>query len=188
MTASAVTDPVWLSSPETEPRAGTSELLVHRDARGYPAVASASCHVAAPLERVFAVVSAVSEYTALVPMLHDVKLERGVATVSLRVGLGLLGSNFSFVARVEQTPMRAIELVYVSGAPAEFRLRFEVTPAASGASTVLRTTLGFDPDSLGWLASLFAKRHPELRFGIVPGCALALLESTRLRAEACGLR
>lgn len=172
------------STPSRVPAAGRSELIVERDARGYPATASASCWVAASPSRVWSVVSNVKGYAALVPMLHDVRVDRGLATVQLRVGFGLFGSTFSFVARIVESSTQAVELVHVSGEPAGFRLRFSLSEGAAPHVTRLVADLAFDPDSLGWLASLFSKRHPELRYGIVPGCALALLESVRARAES----
>ena len=165
-------------------QANCSELIVQRDARGYPALASASCWVAAPPTVVWPVVSNVEGYAALVPMLHAVRVDGVLATVQLRVGFGLFGSTFAFVARIEKSSTQTVDLAYVSGEPAGFRLRFSLSAGAAPETTRLQVDLGFDPDSLGWLASLFSKRHPELRYGIVPGCALALLESVRLRAEA----
>ncbi len=166
------------------PPLGTSALVVERDARGYPAAAWARCLVQATPARLWSVVSNVAAYSELVPMLHHVRVERDLATVQLRVGFGLFGSSFSFVARVEEAPDRSIELAYVSGEPVGMRLRFELSPGTVDGATLLSAHVAFDPDSLGWLAALMSKRHPELRYGIVPGCALALAESVRQRAEA----
>jgi hypothetical protein len=53
-----------------------------------------------------------------------------------------------------------------------------------GRETMVHATAEIDVRSLGWLAKYFLGHHPEIQHGILPGVALALLDSMRRIAEA----
>jgi hypothetical protein len=134
-------------------------------------------------------VSDVTSYSDRVPMLSRVRRDGNRVTVSLRFRITLFSVGFEFVADVVEDPGRSFELRYVSGEPRGILIRFELEPVPGEAgagkdATRVRTFIAFDAMSLGWLTKFFLKHHPEIQFGIFPGCALALAESMRRAVES----
>jgi hypothetical protein len=70
----------------------------------------------------------------------------------------------------------------VAGEPRELRIRFDLEDVGDGTTRV-RGAISFDVFSLGWLTKYFLKHHPEIQYGIFPGCAVALVDSMRKAAE-----
>jgi hypothetical protein len=105
-------------------------------------------------------------------------------TIQLRFKIALFAVHFEFTAEVRTEDERRLELKWVAGEPRDILLRFELEPLDDGQACLLRAEGQLDPTSLGWLAKYFLRHHPEIRFGIVPGVALALFDSVRRGASA----
>jgi hypothetical protein len=73
----------------------------------------------------------------------------------------------------------------VEGEPRGLVIRYDLAPIEDGRATQLSVRIGFDLRSLGWLVKYFLKHHPEIQYGVYPGCALALAAS--MRRAALGL-
>ncbi len=158
-------------------------VSVRRDATGRPLAAVAAQIIHRPVADVWALVSDVKSYPGRVPMLEKVDLKGDRVTVKLKFGISLFSVSFAFTAAVDAVPEKSIELTHVSGEPDRLVLRYDLEPADDGKATQVHAGITFEPDSLGWLAKYFLKNHPEIRYGIFPGCAVALVESMRLVAE-----
>jgi carbon monoxide dehydrogenase subunit G len=150
-------------------------------ADGTPAAATATTRVGAPAAKVWSFIADVDRYPSFVPMLSKVKRDGDRVTVHLKFKVAFFSVGFDFVADAKYEEGKWLDLRWVSGEPKDLHIRFELTE--EGASTVLRSTISFDPFSLGWLTKYFLKHHPEIRYGIFPGCALGLADSMRQAAE-----
>jgi carbon monoxide dehydrogenase subunit G len=157
------------------------ELELGRDER--PVGARGETTVAAPPDRVWAVIADVPAYAGRIPMVDRVRLDGTRAQVHLKLKISFFSVKFDFVAEVVSVDGRRLELRGVSGEPAALVLIFEVEPAASGG-TRLGVTVSFDVTSLGWLVKYFLKHHPEIEFGVFPGTALVLLDSIKRAASS----
>ena len=151
-------------------------------ARGEPRSAVAAMRVQAPVSRIWALVEQVERFDGFVPMLHQVRRQGDVARIGLRFKIALFSVGFEFKARVTQEPQRWLELSWLDGEPRDLRLRFDLRPLGE-AETLLHTTASFDVNSLGWLAKYFLKHHPEIKYGVFPGVAVALADSVRKAVE-----
>jgi ribosome-associated toxin RatA of RatAB toxin-antitoxin module len=149
---------------------------------GRPLGAEATAEIAAPRDRVWAFILNVDGYPGIVPMLHKVKRDGDRVTVHLKFKVALLSVGFDFTCDVSFEEGRWLELRWVSGEPKGMRIRFDLDEIAGGCR--VRAGIWFDPFSLGWLAKVFLKHHPEIQYGIFPGCALAIVDSIRKVAEA----
>jgi hypothetical protein len=129
-------------------------------------------------------VSDVDHYVDLVPMMNKIRLDDDRITVGLRFKVALFSVGFQFVADVRREAERFLEIRGVSGEPKNLLLRFDLAPLADGKETLVEATASLDVRSLGWLAKYFLSHHPEIQHGIVPGVALALLDSMRRAAES----
>jgi len=176
-----MTQATSLLPPESIAAGAPPLIRVELGSDGLPAGAIAGVRVAAPPERVFAVLSDVQAYAGRVPMVHKVKLEGERVTVSLKFKISLFSVGFEFVADATKEDNRWLELRHVSGEPRELRLRFDVIP--DGGGSLVYAAISFDVMSLGWLAKYFLKHHPEIQYGIFPGASLALLDSMRRAVE-----
>lgn len=150
--------------------------------RGEPRSAVAAMRVAAPVGRIWSLVEQVERFDGFVPMLHQVRRQGDVARIGLRFKIALFSVGFEFKARVTQEPQRWLELSWLEGEPRDLRLRFDLQ-ALGPDETLLHTTASFDVDSLGWLAKYFLKHHPEIKYGVFPGVAVALADSVRKAVE-----
>jgi len=150
---------------------------------GLPRAARAEVRIARPVADVWKVVQDVDRYADRIPMMHRVRSDGDRATVDLKFKVALFSVGFQFVVDVERKHEESIELRWVSGEPRGIRLRFDLEPLDEGAACRLRSTGEFDAMSLGWLAKYFLKHHPEIQFGVMPGVAVALLQSMRQVVE-----
>jgi ribosome-associated toxin RatA of RatAB toxin-antitoxin module len=158
-------------------------VAIRSDAAGRPLAAAAGRLIEAPVDRVWALVSDVASYPGRVPMLEKVELKGDRVVVRLKFGISLFSVKFSFTAAVSTVEKRTIELKHVAGEPDKLVLRYDLESLDDGSVTLVHAGIAFDPDSLGWLAKYFLRHHPEIRYGIFPGSAVALVESMRLVAE-----
>ena len=90
--------------------------------------------------------------------------------------------GFDFVADAKYEEGKWLDLRGVGGDIKQLHIRFELDDHGDGSST-LRATISFDPFSLGWLSKYFLKHHPEIRYGIFPGCAYGLADAMKQAAE-----
>lgn len=156
---------------------------VERDPEGKPSAATATVAVRATPARIWQFIEDVEGYAGVVPMLSKVKRSGDRVTVHLKFKISLFSVGFEFTADATYEKERWLELRWVQGEPRDLRIRFDVEDLGGGQSKV-RATISFDPFSLGWLTKYFLKHHPEIQFGIFPGCALALADTIRRVAEA----
>jgi hypothetical protein len=158
-------------------------LTVHLDGRGAPRGCTARVLVEAPPARVWAVVENVEGLAGLVPMLHRVRRTGDRVNIQLRFKIALFSVGFEFTADATRQPGEWAEVRWVDGEPRDLRLRFDLRPLDDGRRTELTAGAFFDIDSLGWLAKYFLRHHPEIRYGVYPGAALALADGLRREAE-----
>lgn len=158
-------------------------LHVHLDARGAPKGSTATVVVDATPARVWAVVENPEALAGLVPMLHKVRRTGDRVNIQLRFKISLFSVGFEFTADSVRSPGEWAEVRWVEGEPRDLRLRFDLRPLEDGRRTELRVGSFFDIDSLGWLAKYFLRHHPEIRYGVYPGAALALADGLRREAE-----
>lgn len=157
-------------------------IEVELDGAGKPVAATATARIAATPARVWEFIENVEGYSGIVPMLHKVKRQGDRVTVHLKFKITLFSVGFDFTADATYEAARWLELRWVSGEPRNLFIRYQLDDDAGGGCRV-RATISFDPFSLGWLAKYFLKHHPEIQFGIFPGCALALVDSMKRAAE-----
>ncbi len=158
---------------------------VDLDGAGQPRSAVAAGRVAVPRARLWSYIADVDGYAGVVPMLHKVKRDGDRVTVHLKFKIALFSVGFHFVADAVYEEGRWLELRWVDGEPRGLAIRFELDDDGADACR-LRARISFDVFSLGWLAKYFLKHHPEIQYGIFPGCAIALHDSLRRVAEARG--
>ena len=149
---------------------------------GTPASSTATTRVAAPAARVWSFILDVDRYPTFVPMISKVKREGDRVSVHLKFKVAFFSVGFDFVADAKYEEGKWLDLSWVSGEPRDLHIRFELEDAEGGGST-LRASISFDPFSLGWLTKYFLKHHPEIRYGIFPGCALGLADSMKQASE-----
>lgn len=159
-------------------------LRVKLGGDGGPVAATAGRRVKATAARVWSVISDVQSYGGRIPMMDSVRVDDRFVTAHLRFGVSLFSAKFSFKAERALTEGERVELRYVEGEPHGLHIELEIAPASSPDHCLLFTTIGFDVFSLGWLAKYFLKHHPEIRYGIYPGAALALLDVMSRQAES----
>lgn len=158
-------------------------MVVQRGPDGLPAGAIGTMLIAAPVARVWEVVRDVGRYAQRVPMVHRASRNGDRVSMQLKFKLAIFSAKFGFTADLKAEEQRWLELQYVSGEPAEIRLRFELEPAEGDRATLTRAHVSFDIQSLGWLVKYFLRHHPEIQYGVFPGTTLVLLDSIRKAAE-----
>jgi carbon monoxide dehydrogenase subunit G len=151
-------------------------------ADGTPSSATATTRIGAPAAKVWSFIADVDRYPQFVPMLSKVKRDGDRVHVHLKFKISLFSVGFDFVADAKYEEARWLELRGVAGEPRDLHIRFDLVDGTDGTST-LRSTISFDTFSLGFLAKYFLKHHPEIRYGIFPGCAYGLADSMRKAAE-----
>jgi len=170
----------------------SSELVEHATgplvhirvgADGHPVGACAARLLRADRDRVWRVITDIDNMPSRVPMMQKIHRDPRHVTVHLRFGLSLFSANFAFKVEPVIDEGRSVELRYVSGEPHDLTIRQDLVAASDPAHTLLYTTIGFDVYSVGFLAKFFLKHHPEIRYGVYPGAALALLDSVRRTVE-----
>jgi hypothetical protein len=164
-------------------RADGPLIRVRHGADGGPVEATAARRVKATPARVWSTISDVQSYAGRIPMMDSVKIDGNVATVHLRFGLSLFSARFSFKVARELVEGSTVILRYVEGEPRDLHIRLDVLPASAPGESLLYATIGFDVFSVGWLAKFFLRHHPEIRYGIYPGAASALLDTMRRVSE-----
>jgi ribosome-associated toxin RatA of RatAB toxin-antitoxin module len=157
-------------------------IEVDLDAAGKPIGATATARIAASPARVWQFIENVEGYSGIVPMLHKVKRQGDRVTVHLKFKISLFSVGFDFTADATYEAAKWLELRWVAGEPRALRIRYELEDGGDGSCRV-RCYITFDTFSLGWLAKYFLKHHPEIQFGIFPGCALALVDAMKRAAE-----
>lgn len=164
---------------------GASGPLVHvrLGADGQPVGALAARRLRAAHDRVWQVLTDLDGMATRVPMIQKVQRDGRHVTVHLRFGVSLFSAHFAFKAEPVVEEGRSLELRYVEGEPRELTIRHDLLPARDEGHVVLYTAIGFDVYSVGFLAKFFLKHHPEIRYGVYPGSALALLDSVRRAVE-----
>jgi ribosome-associated toxin RatA of RatAB toxin-antitoxin module len=167
--------------PDAVARASGPLVQVELDSAGHPVMARAAVLVDTSPSRVWDAVSDVRSYAGRVPMIDGARVEGDRVTMNLRFRVSLLSVGFSFQAKREREEGRWIEIAHLSGEPRDLRIRFDLHPRED--ATLLVSSVGFDITSLGWLVKFFLKHHPEIRYGVFPGCALALLDAMKRTAE-----
>lgn len=149
---------------------------------GTPASATATTRVAAPTARVWSHIADVDRYPQFVPMMSKARRDGDRVHVHLKFKISLFSVGFDFVADAKYEEGRWLELRGVSGDIRDLHIRFELAEVDGGST--LKATISFDVFSLGWLSKYFLKHHPEIRYGIFPGCAYGLADSLRQVSEA----
>src|SRR5258706_5063483 len=144
--------------------------------KGLPVGACAAGVVDAAPRAVWELVTDVNGYAERVPLMDRVIVHGDWAEFYLKLKIAFFSVGFSYSADIVREEGRAVELVYRSGEPKDIRIRYEIEPLEDGRTLVF-VRIGFDVESLGWLVKYFLRHHPEIQFGIFPGCALALLDS-----------
>ena len=114
-------------------------------------------------------------------MIRRVRVKGDEVDVQLRFKMAVFSTSFSFVAGRTVEEGRRQRLTWRSGEPRGAEIEIALEPKGQG--TEVRTTIGFDLMSLDWLVSLVLRHHPEIRFGVFPGSALALLDTVVRAAE-----
>ncbi len=158
-------------------------VQVDFDGDGRPYGAVATSEIAADRKRVWSHIFDIDRYPGVVPMLSKVKREGDRVTVHLRFKVSILSVGFDFTCDVKYEEARWLELRWVAGETRELLIRFELEDV-DGGMTRIKAGIWFDVFSLGWLVKYFLKNHPEIQYGIFPGCALAISDSIRKVAEA----
>lgn len=149
---------------------------------GTPASATATTRVAAPVARVWSFILDVDKYPTFVPMISKVRRDGDRVSVHLKFKVAFFSVGFDFVADAKYEEGKWLDLQWVSGEPGDIHIRFELEDAGEGTS-IIKAMISFDPFSLGWLTKYFLKHHPEIRYGIFPGCAYGLADSMKQAAE-----
>jgi ribosome-associated toxin RatA of RatAB toxin-antitoxin module len=148
--------------------------------KGLPVAACAAARVQASSDRVWAVLSDVEQYAVRVPLIDRVRRRNDEAEFLLRLKLAFFSVSFSFESEIQEDPGKTLDLRYLRGEPKDIAIRYDVLPLNAGSESAIFVRIGFDINSLGWLVTFFLKHHPEIQFGVFPGCAVALLESMRV--------
>lgn len=157
-------------------------IEVEVGADGTPASATATTRVAAPTARVWSHIADVDRYPLFVPMMSKARRDGDRVHVHLKFKISLFSVGFDFVADAKYEEGRWLELRGVSGDIRDLHIRFDLADVDGGST--LKATISFDVFSLGWLSKYFLKHHPEIRYGIFPGCAYGLADSLRQVSEA----
>jgi ribosome-associated toxin RatA of RatAB toxin-antitoxin module len=166
------------------PRDKSPILRVRLGKDGLPVGAAAVARIDYPPSRVWSVITDLS-YAYYIPMVHRARRDGDRVTFELRFKIGLFSVGFEFTAEViTQEADRSLELRWLSGDPQQIRLRFTVIPTDDERACLVEGDGEFDVMSLGWLVKYFLKHHPEIQFGIMPGVALALVDSLRRALES----
>jgi ribosome-associated toxin RatA of RatAB toxin-antitoxin module len=163
-------------SSEEIARAGGPLVRILIGEKGLPIGACAAGVVDASADTVWKVVSDVSGYAERVPLMDRVNLHGDWAEFCLKLKIAFFSVRFSFSADIEREQGRALVLSYRAGEPKDIRIEYQIEPLEDGRTLVF-VQIGFDVESLGWLVKYFLRHHPEIQFGIFPGCALALLDA-----------
>lgn len=171
-------------APELVERAHGPLIQIHLGADGGPVGATAARRIRAPKERVWRIMTDLDGMAGRVPMMQKIQRDGRFVTVHLRFGLSLFSAHFAFKVEHVIDEGRAIELRYVEGEPRDITIRQELVAASTPDATLLYTSIDYDVFSLGFLTKFFLKHHPEIRYGVIPGSALTLLDSVRKAAEA----
>ena len=150
---------------------------------GAPVGALAARRLRGERERVWRIMTDVDGMATRVPMIQRVERDGRAFVVHLRFGVSLVSANFAVKVEPVTVEGRSLELRYVSGEPAGLTIRHELVDASATGHVLLYTAVGFDVYSVGFLAKFFLKHHPEIRYGVYPGSALALLDSVRRAVE-----
>jgi ribosome-associated toxin RatA of RatAB toxin-antitoxin module len=157
-------------------------IEVEVGADGTPSSATATTRIAAPVARVWSHIADVDRYPSFVPMMSKATRDHDRVHVHLKFKITLFSVGFDFVANAKYEENKWLELRGISGDIRDLHIRFDLCGDGETAST-LKATISFDPFSLGWLSKYFLKHHPEIRYGIFPGCAYGLADSLRQVSE-----
>ncbi|MFI5296813.1 MAG: SRPBCC family protein [Polyangiales bacterium] len=154
-------------------------------ADGQPRGAHAAVVVRATPARTWAIVSDVARFSQRVPMIDRVSRVDDIVSMELKFKIALFSVGFRARMKATIDEGRSVSLQYLDGEPRDIEIRFDLVPTDDG-ETIFHVYNGFDVLSLGFVTKWFLKHHPEIRFGIVPGSALALAQVLREASEASG--
>jgi len=176
-------NPALPFAPELVERATGPLVHVALGPDGAPVGACAARKLRGERDRVWRIMTDVDGMATRVPMIQRVQRDGRAVIVHLRFGVSLISANFAVKVEPVTVENRSLELRYVSGEPAGLTIRHDLVDAAEPGHALLYTAVGFDVYSVGFLAKFFLKHHPEIRYGVYPGSALALLDSVRRAVE-----
>jgi carbon monoxide dehydrogenase subunit G len=167
------------SMPLSALSTGRVLVEVELDGEGQATAGVAVARIDAPPARVFSAFREVERYAGRVPMIQRVRRGGDHVNVELRFRMPLFSVRFAFRAAFSERPPEWIDLRWVSGEPRGLHIRHDLEPLDGGSATRVRTRVGFDILSLGWLVKYFLHHHPEIRFGVFSGSALVLQDGLR---------
>jgi hypothetical protein len=147
--------------------------------RGHPVAAAAMGWVGATPARVWSVLTDVEAYAERVPLMNRVRRKGDVIEFRLALKLAFFSVGFSFESSLATVDGRSVTLRYRNGEPKDMLIEYLIEPLPQPDQCALAVHVGFDVDSIGWLARFFLKHQPAIRYGVHPGCALALFDSMR---------
>mgnify|MGYP006284131603 CR=1 FL=1 len=169
--------------------AGRGPLVrIRTDARNRPRGATCLLGAAAPVERIWSGLrdlGALPQLIEMVESLHRLPAEHGQperVLVRLRFKIAIFSTRFDFTASIERAEGRWLELRYLAGKVRDLLIRLELAAVDAGHSLLL-CRVDFDPQSLGWLANIFIRHHPEIEWGIHAGSAVSVAQAARQLAE-----
>jgi hypothetical protein len=170
--------------PALLPTVGADPVLrIASGSDGRPVAASAIGRIDATVDRIWKVLTDVERYADRVPLMDRVRVRGDVIDFGLRFRVSFFSVAFSFQSQLRMVDHRSVSLIYRSGEPKDITIDYALQPLPGNANaSVLGVHIGFDVMSIGWLARVFLKHHPEIQYGIHPGCALALFDSMRKAA------
>ena len=122
-----------------------------------------------------------AEFVRHIPMVKELKKVRDHFVIALQFRVAILSVGFGAEMRLVREGPDDVRFEYVKGEPRGLTLRFASHPLDDGS--LMQIDVGFDIDSLGWLAKHFLKNHPEIRDGAHTGTAVAIVEALRTAVE-----
>ena len=123
-----------------------------------------------------------AEFVKHIPMVRELKRNGDRFRIELQFRMSILSVRFGASMRLVRETPYAVRFDYIEGEPERLSLRF-AAHELDGRS-LLQIDVGYDIDSLGWLAKHFLRHHPEIRDGAHTGTAVAIVEALRHAVEA----
>lgn len=161
------------------------ELLRKSDGRSSGARAFALLDCTLPrLQEAFDRIEITGDFHSFVkhiPMVKELKKKGDRYAIELQFKVAILSVKFGAEMRLVREGPNAIRFDYIEGEPDGLSLRFAGHPM--GDKVLLQIDVGYEIDSLGWLAKHFLRHHPEIRDGAHAGTAVAIVEALRTAVE-----
>jgi hypothetical protein len=156
--------------------------FVHDTARR-PVGAKATLTVSASAEQIRAHVlelSAKRDLAGLLrgtPLIKSLELRGDTLAIGMQFKVSFLSVKFGCRGNIVREGENTLRFVYLDGEPTHTWLRFDLSPGTQANESVIDIGVGFDLDSLGWVAKYFLKHHPEIRPGVFAGVAYAIADA-----------